>query len=156
MKAITTTGILYFLVGISILQGCVSLGWDVDYGHKDGERILKKAPKITVVKREGEFISIKIQNNTGEDLTYDGYSSNNPPCFFKTKDKSYNGMFNNGWSATYMDMYWGGITQYVIKNGKYVIMKVKPMVKVCQIYIMLRSKADIKRFSFVMLYENKG
>ena len=87
MKTLCVIAALFTLV--SCVKGVKGPGWEELISHKDCDRELRAAPVITVQKiaqnDKSATVVLQVENRTGIDIDYFGYSKCRPQLFFRKK-----------------------------------------------------------------------
>jgi len=126
-------------------------GWEKFVSHKEGESELKKAPIVTLKDSKDGKILIEIKNNTGVDLSYNGYSKNSPQLFFKKKK-------GKTWVAAGWQRCGTGMTPHLLKDNESITFELYHEDKEeVQIFTIFKARENNKIFSIIKLYEkNEG
>src|SRR2546423_685843 len=110
MKAILVITALFTFLWCA--QGAESGGWEGLITHKDSEKELRTAPRITiqttVQHTNSASVVLLVENQTGVDIDYYGYGKDIPRVFIKEKR-------DGKWVATIWDWCVTGRERHVVK-----------------------------------------
>lgn len=132
---------------IALTLSCFALSaWEGVLDHKEGESELAKLPTLERLKDEGEFVRIKVTNDTKTALLYTGYENDRPQQF-----KKY--MQHGAWKYGVWDWCGTGMNSFTLKKSESVIFKFRKKNEPTQIYTLFRNFEDTKQYSLVLVYE---
>jgi hypothetical protein len=147
MKAMPVIAALFAF--ICCAQGAESHSWDRLITRKHSEKELRTKPTITVQNTNRTTVMLLVENRTGVDIEYYGYSKATPQMFLKEKR-------DGKWVATSWDWCGTGMEKHVVKNGKSTHFEIQLTSKPVQIFTIFSGAKDPKEFSLVKLYERDG
>jgi len=147
MKAITFITALFALLFCA--QGAESLGWESLINHTNSEKELRATPTITVQRTIEAGVYLRVENRTGIDLEFHGYSKGTPQIFIKEKR-------DGKWVATSWDWCGTGMEKHVVKNQKTTTFEIHVSKSSIQVFTIFRNAKDQKEFSLIKLYEKDG
>lgn len=150
MKTFCIVAALFTLV--SCVKGVKAPGWEELISHKDSDRELRAAPVITIQKSvQNDKLAtmvLLVENQTGIDIDFFGYSKFRPQLFFKKKR-------GGNWEATAWDWCGTGMEKHVLKNQRATTFEIGITKGPVQVFTIFRNANDPKEFSLVKLYESK-
>jgi len=124
-------------------------GWEGLITHTNSERELRATPTITAQRTNEARIYLRVENRTGIDIEYHGYSKDTPQIFIKEKR-------DGKWVATSWDWCGTGMQRHVLKNQKTTTFEIHVTKSPIQFFTIFRNAKDPKEFSLVKLYERDG
>jgi hypothetical protein len=149
-----TTSVILALFAICFcVRGAVSSDWESEVVHKFSQKDLQTTPKITVQKvvqdsNQGNVVLL-VENRTGIDLAYNGYSEKGPQLFVKQKRYG-------KWVATSWDWCGTGMEKHVLRNQQTAAFHVRVGQDPVQVFTIFRNANDPDQYSLVKVYENDG
>ena len=147
MKAIPVITVLFSY--LCSVQGAESVGWERIITHKSSEKELRSAPTITVQRTNQAIVHLRVENRTGVDIEYHGYSKATPQIFMKERREG-------KWVATSWDWCGTGMESHVVKNQKTTTLEIRVTRSPVQVFTIFRNAKDPKEFSLIKLYEKNG
>jgi hypothetical protein len=144
MKAIHV--IITLFAFLSCAQGAESLGWEKLFNHSNSQKELRAAPTITVQRINKTRVYLRVENRTGIDIEYSGYSKEAPRIF--TKEKR-----DGKWVATSWNWCATDMKQHVLKNQETTTFEIEETRSPIQIFTIFYNAKDHEEFSVIKLYD---
>jgi len=135
-----------FLLCLHCTNAADSIGWETFTAHKNGDKVLRKLPVVSVQSAKYGKVVIRVQNNTGMNLRYCGYGKNTPRMFIKEKR-------DGKWMPTVWDWCGTGLNEHVLSTQGTVNYELHVPSGAIQIFTVFQNAKDPKEFSLVKLYE---
>ena len=147
MKAIS--GIAALFASLCYAQGAEPVGWERMITHKNSEKELRTVPTIAVQSTNGVKVHLGVENSTGIDIEYYGYSKETPQIFIKERR-------DGKWVATSWDWCGTGMERHVVKDKRKTTLEIHVTRSPVQVFTIFRNAKDPKEFSLIKLYEKDG
>lgn len=137
---------LLVLLSLSLSSAALAVGWEELIAHQRGERELAKAPVVSLMSdRDGEVL-VEVENRTGSDLQYSGYSKSSPQLFFKKRK-------GTTWVAEGWHWCGTGMSAYTLKDRRSVVFKLhRGDGDETRAFTVFRDARDRSVFSLIRLF----
>ena len=130
MKAISA--IAAFFIFLCCAHAEEAFGWEDLITHTNSEGELRAMPTITVRKIKKARVYVRVENRTGVDIEYSGYSKETPQIFIKEKH-------DGKWVATRWNWCGAGMSEYVVKSQKSITFQIENSTSSIQVFTIFRN-----------------